>query len=194
MKWRLLILTFVLAFGALALYFSPISSYGPVYQDLNVDDPPRLKATSLVGFSNDRNTGNVNIALYLSPESAGNDAILSADIVESYRWSQQYYLSVACPNSAEDTCRTGRTLIVIVVPATSDHVCYKPGQCTDYAVLVGMFLSPSHAAKLVNQNPDSFADINGFHMLVAEDTGGTGGNITIYDDPDTRPVFSGFAK
>jgi len=184
----------ILLISLLGGLFTVTARYGvPSYE---VPKPPRLEEAGLPplktlkpipvgGLDINLKSGGVQIALELDRQA--NDADLTSDIIEIYRWGRGYFKPVLCgPEHPPNMCVVGYVDIVLV---GREDIFTPTGQGEGYVTVVEMGLNQIQIDSLLRDPPANFDKLLEFLSQVAEKTLGTEGWIQAFDPPTP---FTGF--
>jgi len=133
--------------------------------------------------------GRIAIALEI-PERTPPPGGFLADLLEVYRWSRQYYLPIKCGDDyPPNLCQYGQTEIYLVSRTEFPVI---GGMADVYAIRYVLFLDQEQIDNLfasgVAELMESPQDLVDFHLQVAQNTQGTGGNFVA---PEGLQIFPG---
>lgn len=153
--------------------------------DQNLPSLKSLKTIPAGGLDIDLKSGVIQIALEISKQA--NDADVTSDIVEIYRWGRGYFKPVLCgPEHPPNLCVVGYVDIVLV---GRQDIITTDGRDEGYVTIVEMGLNQIQIDRMLRHPPTDFEGLIDFQTQVAEETLGTGGWIQAFDPP---LPFTGF--
>lgn len=191
---RLFIFVFVPLIAFYAILFSQGIAEPP---NVSAIDGPKLTKLQVVDTSIGENSDGsgklVQIALAIPDLTSPDDELkLVADVLETYRWSQQYFQPIRCgPSYPQGLCRLGYTRIYLLV--VSD-VKGPGGNTKAYGIRYVLGLDQVQIEKLLKgDTPLTFNSLVSIHKNAENEQGGEVSQISP-STPEIDIVFAGFKK
>ena len=187
---RLLILAVILVVGGLIASQCSVKSYEPPQATIANGIPaPEVRYLRIVEILFEPENARIAVALEI-PERVPPTGGVIADIMEVYRWSRSYYLPIKCGEEyPPELCQIGITEIYLL---SRSELPVVGGIADVYLVEIAMGLDQMQMDRLLNGTPpETLQELFGFHQEVAQATQGTGGYISVPENPQ---LFTGIPR